>query len=84
MNLRVFNQRFLEPITMALMVIGILFLCQPWIAVLHQWSVLVMLIGLIGFNVAVHIKPPDADPQDEPEPGPVSVSRTVREGTDNG
>jgi hypothetical protein len=26
--------------------------------VLHQWSVLVMLIGLVGFNVSVHIPPP--------------------------
>ena len=59
MNLRVFNQRFLEPGAMLLMILGIVFLCQPWIEVLHQWSVLVMLIGLIGFNVAVHIPPPE-------------------------
>lgn len=84
MNLRVFNQRLLEPLTMALMVIGIICLCQPWVLVLHQWSVLIMLIGLIGFNVAVHIKPPEADAEEEPETGPVSVSEAVRDGGHHG
>jgi hypothetical protein len=59
MNLRVFNQRFLEPGAQFLMVIGIVFLCQPWVDFLHQYSVTIMLIGLIGFNIAVHIPPPD-------------------------
>lgn len=59
MNIRVFNQRFLEPGAQALMILGIIFLCQPWIELLHQYSVTIMLIGLIGFNVAVHIPPPD-------------------------
>ena len=83
MNIRVFNQRFLEPLSIAFMVVGILFLCQPWVAVLHQWSVLVMLIGLIGFNVAVHIPPPEQR-IDEDDTGPVSVSETVREGHGHG
>jgi hypothetical protein len=59
MNMRVFNQKFLEPASIAFSVIGILFLCQPWVMVLHSWSVLVMLIGLIAFNVSVHIPPPE-------------------------
>ena len=59
MNLRVFNQRFLEPGSMWLMILGIVALCQPWIAILHQWSVTMMLVGLVGFNVAVHIPPPE-------------------------
>ena len=73
MNLRVFNQRFLEPGSMLLMIFGILFLCQPWIESLHQWSVLVMLIGLIGFNVAVHIPAPEKQVIDEDEAGSVSL-----------
>jgi hypothetical protein len=60
MNLRVFNQKLLGPGSMAFMIAGILFLCQPWVDVLHQWSVLIMLIGLIGFNFSVHIPPPEA------------------------
>jgi hypothetical protein len=65
MNLRVFNQRFLEPGAMLLMILGIVFLCQPWIEVLHQYSVTIMLVGLIGFNVAVHIPPPESKVIDE-------------------
>ena len=65
MNLRVFNQRFLEPGSQLLMILGIIFLCQPWIEVLHQYSVTIMLIGLIGFNVAVHIPPPEQKTIDE-------------------
>lgn len=73
MNLRVFNQKFLEPGSMILMILGIIFLCQPWIEVLHQYSVTVMLIGLIGFNVAVHIPAPEKKVIDEDEAGPVSL-----------
>ncbi|MEO8756638.1 MAG: hypothetical protein ABI398_02635 [Devosia sp.] len=83
MNLREFNQRFLERGAIAFMVVGILFLCQPWVAFLHSWSVLVMLIGLIGFNVSVHIAPP-VQRIDEDDTGPVSVSETVREGHGHG
>lgn len=80
---REFNQRFLGPGSMTFMIAGILFLCQPWVAFLHQWSVLVMLIGLIGFNVSVHIPPP-VQKVDEDDTGPVSVSATVRDGTSHG
>ena len=71
MNLRVFNQRFLEPGSMLLMILGIIFLCQPWVLVLHQYAVTVMLVGLIGFNVAVHIPPPERQVIDEPDTGNV-------------
>lgn len=80
MSIRVFNQKIFEPGAMLLMVLGIILLCQPWVAVLHQWSVLVMLIGIIGFNIAVHIPPPDGPKVDEDDTGPVSVSAAVRGG----
>jgi hypothetical protein len=83
MNIRVFNQKILEPASIAFSVLGIIFLCQPWVAFLHGWSVLVMLIGLIGFNVSVHIPPP-VEKIDEDDTGAVSVSRTVREGGGHG
>ena len=83
MNLRVFNQKILAPGAMAFMIAGIIFLCQPWVQFLHAWSVLVMLIGLIGFNVSVHIPPPVVR-IDEDDTGPVSVSETVREGHGHG
>ena len=59
------NQRYLERGAIAFMVVGILCLCQPWIGVLHAWSVLIMLIGLIGFNIAAHLPPPE--PKAAPE-----------------
>lgn len=59
MNFREFNVRILEPGSMWLMVIGVVALCQPWIQVLHAYSVGITLLGLIGFNVSAHVPPPD-------------------------
>ncbi|MEO5808033.1 hypothetical protein [Devosia sp.] len=59
------NQKTLERLAIFLMVFGIVSLCQPWIAVLHAWSVLIMLLGLIGFNVAAHM--PVAETAKQPE-----------------
>ena len=83
MNIRVFNQKILEPLAIAFSIGGIIFLCQPWIQVLHAWSVLIMLIGLIAFNVSVHIPPP-VQKIDEDDTGPVSLSETVKEGHGHG
>ncbi len=80
---RRFNARVLEPGSIALMLIGIAALCQPWVLALHQYSVLVMLAGLIGFNVAVHVPAPDKPALEEDNTGPVSVSGAVR-GHSNG
>ena len=83
MNLREFNARFLERGAITFMVVGILLLCQPWVAFLHSWSVLVMLIGLIGFNVSVHIPAPERR-VDVDDTGPVSLSETVQKGHGHG
>ena len=73
MNIREFNAKYLEPGAITLMVAGVIFLCQPWIAVLHQYSVLITLAGIIAFNVAVHIPAPeraeDEDAGSETAPG---------------
>ena len=76
---REFNQKYFGPGSITLMVTGILFLCQPWVSFLHAWSVLVMLVGLIGFNVSVHIPPPE-EKVDEDDTGAVSISETVAMG----
>ena len=83
MNLRVFNQKVLGPGSMTFMIAGIIFLCQPWVAFLHAWSVLIMLVGLIGFNVSVHIPPPEQK-FDEDDTGPVSVTATLKDGASHG
>ena len=64
MTFREFSMRFLEPGSQATMVAGFIFLCQPWVEILHSYSVLIMLIGLVGFNIAVHVPhPPKVDEQ---------------------
>jgi hypothetical protein len=78
---RRFNAKVLEPGSMIFMLLGIVFLCQPWVEFLHQYSVLVMLIGLIGFNVAVHIPAPDGPKVDEDDTGAVSLSAAVKGNT---
>ncbi len=62
MTFRELNMRVLEPGSQWVMIAGFVFLCQPWVEFLHTWSVLVMLIGLVVFNVAVHVPHP-AEPQ---------------------
>lgn len=57
---REFNEKYFAPGAITFMVAGIIFLCQPWVQFLHTWSVLIMLIGLIAFNISVHIPPPVA------------------------
>ena len=55
--------RQLESTSMALMMFGIVALCQPWVEVLHRYSVLLIIIGLVAFNVFSRIKPaPEAGP----------------------
>ena len=55
--------RQLESASMALMMFGIVALCQPWIEVLHRYSILLIILGLLAFNVFSRIEPaPAADP----------------------
>ena len=54
------HARSLEFISMVLMIFGIVMLCQPWSLFLHSYSVLIIIIGLIAFNVFSRIKSPAA------------------------
>ena len=54
------SARVLEPLSQWLMVLGIIALCQPWVEPLHRYSVVIILIGLIGFSVFSKIKPAPA------------------------
>jgi len=55
MSFRAINQKYLEPGSQVLMVLGIVALCQPWSLLLHSYGVTIILIGLIGFNVTSKI-----------------------------
>ncbi len=52
--------RLLERISLTTMITGLLFTCQPFFQVLFTWSVCVMLIGLVGYNVFARIESVDA------------------------
>ena len=45
---------------MALMMLGIVALCQPWVEALHRYSILLIILGLLAFNVFSRIKPAPA------------------------
>ena len=56
------HARRLEMTSMAAMLLGIVFLCQPWSEFLHRYSILTIIVGLVAFNVFSRIaSPPSAD-----------------------
>ena len=64
MKIRRLSAKYLEPCSMWLMVLGIVFLCQPWSRFLHVYGVTVTLVGLIGFSIFSKIKPLPEDDQE--------------------
>lgn len=67
MSFRSINQRFLAPAAQSLMIFGILSLCQPWSLVLHRYSVVLTLVGLVAFLVTTKIAPDPEPPEDDDE-----------------
>ena len=57
MSFRRINQKYLEPGSQVLMVLGIVALCQPWSFFLHRYGVTIILIGLVGFMITGKIAP---------------------------
>jgi hypothetical protein len=55
------NARRLEAASMAAMLLGIVFLCQPWSEFLHRYSILTIIVGLAAFNVFSRIESPPTD-----------------------
>ena len=49
--------KYFEPISMWVIIFGIVSLCQPWFLTLHVYGFSIILIGLVGFIVFSHIKP---------------------------
>ena len=58
--------RQLELASMALMLLGIAALCQPWSLFLHRYSVLTIILGLLAFNVFSRLKSPAVAGPTEP------------------
>jgi hypothetical protein len=49
------NPRRLELLFQWLMILGIIALVQPWVHLLHRYSVTIILIGLVGFSVFIKV-----------------------------
>ena len=54
---RVFNNRYIVPLAMVLMIGGFIALCQPWNETLHRYSVALTLAGLVLFTVFARFGP---------------------------
>jgi hypothetical protein len=54
--LKSLGPRRLEVIFQWVLVFGIVALVQPWNLWLHRYGVTIILIGLVGFMVFVHVK----------------------------
>ncbi|MGO8035193.1 hypothetical protein [Rhizobium leguminosarum] len=63
MTFRPLNQKYLEPASQYLMILGIIALCQPWNLFLHRYGMTMTLVGLIAFMVTTKI-PRDAQPDE--------------------
>ena len=66
MTFREMNAKYCEPIAQTLMILGLVFLCQPWIEVLHRYGLTITIVGLIAFMVTSHI-PPELAVEEEEE-----------------
>ena len=56
------NARKLELLSMWVMILGVIALCQPWSLFLHSYGATIILAGLIMFNIFSRIKSPGAKP----------------------
>ncbi len=66
MTFREMNARWFEPTSQIVMIGGLVFLCQPWVEVLHRYGLSITILGLIGFLVTSHI-PPEPEPEEDEE-----------------
>lgn len=48
--------RRLEAFFQGVMIVGIIALLQPWSFFLHRYGVTIILIGLVGFSIFIHVK----------------------------
>ncbi len=55
-RLKILKRKFLEPLFMWLMLLGIFFLCQPWLMVIYHYGYAVLLTGTAGFIFSIHLK----------------------------
>jgi hypothetical protein len=54
----------LQRIAEVVMVLGIVFLCQPWVEFLHRYGLTVIIVGLVTFMFTGWFGKPDTRTQD--------------------
>jgi uncharacterized membrane protein len=68
MTFRQMNAKYYEPAAQWAMILGVIFLCQPWVEVLHRYGLTVIVLGLIAFMITSHVPPePEAEEEEEEE-----------------
>lgn len=48
-------RRWLEPVSILLIALGIVGLCQPWLFAWYRYGFTLLLIGTVLFTIAVHL-----------------------------
>lgn len=56
-NYRRFIGKYVVALAMLLMILGFIFLCQPWSEFLHAYSVAITIVGLILFTIFARFAP---------------------------
>ena len=64
MSFRKVNQRWIVPGAQAVMIFGIVALCQPWVEPLHRYGLTIIIAGLVTFMVATKIPAPVRSDED--------------------
>jgi len=54
---RQFIGKYIVPLAMLLMILGLVCLCQPWSEFLHVYSVAITLLGLFLFTIFARLAP---------------------------
>ncbi|WP_137113113.1 hypothetical protein [Rhodobacter sp. SY28-1] len=68
MTFREMNSKYYEPAAQWTMIFGVIFLCQPWVEVLHRYGLTIIIIGLVAFLITSHVPPePEAEEEEEEE-----------------
>ena len=55
-TLNMLTRKYIEPTFMVMMLLGIGALCQPLSFFLYRYGFTILLTGLVGFNIAIHLK----------------------------
>ena len=55
-RLKMLKKKYLEPLFMLIMILGIFMLCQPFTMLLYTFGYAVLLTGTAGYIFTIHLK----------------------------